>query len=138
MEWSVERGDGASFGEVLMSVFKLSLYIYIDRYCSTCVLVYVQHSKSTRMKSIYPFQELAEWIELGPAQLKTHIWTAETFQCYLEFLAKEVRARRRSLNLSLKHRCLVFCDAATQHSSDKYARLQEAWQEQHNIAPEQQ
>lgn len=78
------------------------------------------------------WQELSDWIHIAPLQCKSHIWTAETFITYLDFLEGEIRAKRRSLELSHDSPCLVICDAATQHSSTRFTRLRETWSTRNN------
>jgi len=55
-------------------------------------------------------QELSEWLHVGPLQKRSHIWTAETMQIYLEFLGGEIRKRRRELELPHSARALILCD----------------------------
>lgn len=54
---------------------------------------------------------------------------------YLAFFAEELRQRRKRLNLSIKDRCILLCDFASQHSSHKFASIKEAWCRQHNCEP---
>ena len=81
------------------------------------------------------FEELSPWLEIGPSQTRSHIWTSETFLAYLNFLAGELRSRRRALGLSLKDAAMVICDCASQHSSLKFPSLKREWMRQHNCAP---
>ena len=78
-------------------------------------------------------QELSEWIEVGPRQSRSHIWTSETMCVYLQFLAGEIRHRRRQLGLDHGARALILCDQATQHSSRKFKTIREQWSKQHNV-----
>lgn len=51
---------------------------------------------------------------------------------FLDFMAGELRARRRELNLDISQKAMIVCDMASQHSSKKFAALKEAWSQQHN------
>lgn len=82
-----------------------------------------------------PLKELAEWLEIGPLQPRTHIWNGDTMLCYLNFLAGEIRERRRRYNLPHSARCLILCDQASQHTTKKYELLRKNWCHQHNVAP---
>ncbi|CAK9044101.1 Malate dehydrogenase 2 [Durusdinium trenchii] len=77
-------------------------------------------------------QELAKWLYIAPLQSKTHIWSSETMLTFLDFMAGELRARRRELNLDISQKAMIVCDMASQHSSKKFAALKEAWSQQHN------
>ena len=101
--------------QLLYSQAEMYIYIYISR------------------DSIAGLQELSEWVYVAPLHSKTHIWSAETFLTYLKFLEGEIRQRRKQLNLSLDDRCLILCDTACQHSSQKFKMLKDAWCEQHNV-----
>ena len=92
-----------------------------------CIYIYISRD------SIAGLQELSEWVYVAPLHSKTHIWSAETFLTYLKFLEGEIRQRRKQLNLSLDDRCLILCDTACQHSSQKFKMLKDAWCEQHNV-----
>lgn len=46
---------------------------------------------------------------------------------FLDFMAGELRARRRELNLDISQKAMIVCDMASQHSSKKFAALKEAW-----------
>ena len=80
------------------------------------------------------WQELSEWLEVAPPQSRTHIWGGDTMMTYLAFLGGEIRAKRRSLGLTIADRCMVICDCATQHTSKTYEQLRSAWCQQHNVA----
>ena len=80
-------------------------------------------------------QELGKWLFVGPRHSKTHIWSAETFCDYLEFLSGELRLRRKQLGLSLADKALIICDSASQHSSKKFPILKQRWSEQNNCEP---
>lgn len=71
------------------------------------------------------FQELGEWLHIGPLQSRTHIWSADTMVSYLSFLGEELRERRRKLNLPHSARALIICDHATQHTAKRFQQLKE-------------
>ena len=52
---------------------------------------------------------------------------------YLDFLAEEVRSRRRQLGLTARDKALVMMDQAGAHISKTYRKLQMQWCERHNI-----
>lgn len=80
-------------------------------------------------------QELGKWLFIAPLQSKTHMWTSTTMLTFLEFMAEELRARRRALNLDLSAKAMIVCDMAPQHSAKKFAALKQAWMDQHNAVP---
>ena len=53
---------------------------------------------------------------------------------YLSFLTEEIRARRRTLGLSLADRGLILADCASQHSAKQFAALRKLWCQQNNVA----
>lgn len=79
-------------------------------------------------------EELECWLQIGPLQGRTHIWCADTFLEYMEFLTGEVRARRRQLGLDRKATALIICDCASQHAIEKFFAMKMQWCAQHNIA----
>jgi len=78
-------------------------------------------------------QSLSKYLYIEDPQEGTHIWNEKSLIRYLSFLAEEVRARRKSLGLTARHRALVMLDQAAAHMSSSYRRIQAQWSEQHNI-----
>ena len=90
---------------------------------------------TVRMHVRLSWQELGKWLFVAPCQQKTHIWSSQTMLTFLDFMAEELRARRRELNLDISHKAMIICDMASQHSAKKFAALKRAWVEQHNAVP---
>ncbi len=80
-------------------------------------------------------EECKSWLEIGPLQDRSHIWSCETFLDYMFFLEGEIRARRRALGLDIKSRVLVICDCASQHSIKKFFSIKDRWCAKHNVVP---
>lgn len=78
-------------------------------------------------------QELGRYIHISQGQARSHIWNESTLMVYLDFLAEELRLRRRQLNLDRSARALIMMDQAGAHMSQTYKRLQENWASQHNV-----
>ncbi|CAK9057185.1 Protease 2 (Oligopeptidase B) (Protease II) [Durusdinium trenchii] len=55
-------------------------------------------------------QELEPWLFIAEPQQRSHIWSAESFMHYLDFLAQEVRERRKALHLKHTDAALIICD----------------------------
>ena len=53
---------------------------------------------------------------------------------YLEFFALELRCRRRALGLSLKDRCLLLADSASQHSGKRFQAFKSEFCRRRNVA----
>ena len=79
-------------------------------------------------------QQLDKYLFIEQQQVTSHIWNEATQIKFLDFLAKEVRTRRKMLGLDATARALVLLDQAGAHMSRKYERIQEQWSRQHNIA----
>ncbi|CAK9022800.1 unnamed protein product [Durusdinium trenchii] len=78
-------------------------------------------------------QQLDKYLFIEQQQVTSHIWNEATQIKFLDFLAKEVRTRRKMLGLDATARALVLLDQAGAHMSRKYERIQEQWSRQHNI-----
>lgn len=80
-------------------------------------------------------QECKSWLQIGPLQDRSHIWSSETFLDYMCFLEGEIRSRRRALGLDITARALVICDCASQHSIKKFFSIKDRWCKKHNVVP---
>ena len=81
------------------------------------------------------WQELEPWLFIAEPQQRSHIWSAESFMHYLDFLAQEVRERRKALHLKHTDAALIICDNASQHASSKFRAFKEEWMRTHNAVP---
>lgn len=116
---------------LILQVSRVMLFILFE-FDWVCVSVCVGRHCS------WFLQDLKEWIHVAPLQKRSHIWTSDTMQIYLDFLAEEMRSKRRQLELPHSERALIICDQATQHCAKKYEQLLNVWQTQHNAVPCQQ
>lgn len=62
----------------------------------------------------------------------SHMWTSATLGEYLEFLAQELRQKRKRLGLGVSSRALILMDKATVHSNTTFAPLRERFERAHN------
>ncbi|CAE7321695.1 unnamed protein product [Symbiodinium sp. CCMP2592] len=62
----------------------------------------------------------------------SHMWAAETMSHYLEFLKTEIRRKRQSLQLDATHKALVLCDAASVHSTARFAKIRKTFEKEAN------
>ncbi|CAE7274060.1 unnamed protein product [Symbiodinium sp. CCMP2592] len=60
------------------------------------------------------------------------MWAAETMSHYLEFLKTEIRRKRQSLQLDATHKALVLCDAASVHSTARFAKIRKTFEKEAN------
>lgn len=63
----------------------------------------------------------------------SHMWTAETLCEYLDFLAIELRRKRKKHGLTASAKALVLMDKAPQHSSSTFKKVRERFERDHNV-----
>ena len=61
------------------------------------------------------------------------MWTSATLGEYLEFMAMELRQKRKKLGLGVSSKALILMDKATVHSSITFEPLRERFQRTHNV-----
>ena len=78
-------------------------------------------------------RELSKWLFVAEPQPTSHIWNEENLMPYLQFLAEELRCRRRQLGLSINDRAMIMMDCAGAHVSKTFKNIQDRWCAQHNV-----
>ena len=62
----------------------------------------------------------------------SHMWTAETLGDYLQFLASELRRKRKRHGLTARSKALIIMDKAPQHSSSTFKKIRETFENDNN------
>ena len=78
-------------------------------------------------------QELGHVLEISTRHSgSSHMWTSATLGEYLEFLGKELRAKRKKHGFTADSRACILMDKATVHSSAAFEPLRRRFEKSHN------
>lgn len=78
-------------------------------------------------------REMERYLHIAEPQPKSHVWAEGSLIPYLDFLAGELRARRKALGLTGQHRALILMDQAGAHMSRTFETIQRKWCEENNV-----